>query len=131
MMVSFIKIEAWPLHPTLTPDSTMNPMDAAKQEPIYFYLRMILHPSGMNLSFVIAHIIKLVMTSAAEAELGALFITAKEIIPLQQTLYEIGCLQPPSPVQDVNSTAEGIVNNTIVPRKIKSMDLRFYRLRCQ
>ena len=58
------------------------------------------------------------MSSAAESELGALFITAKLMIPLQQTLAEIGWPQPPSPVQTDNSTTEGVVNNTIVPRKL-------------
>ena len=63
----------------------------------------------------IAHIIKLVMASAAEAELAALFITAKEMVPLRQTLKEMGWPQPPSPVQTDNSTAVGVINNTIVP----------------
>ena len=58
------------------------------------------------------------MTSAAEAELGALFITSNKIICLQQTLSEMGWPQPPYPAQTDNSTAEGVVNNTIVIRKI-------------
>ena len=70
------------------------------------------------------------MTSAAEAELGALFIIAKEMIPILQTISEMGWPEPPHPLKTNNSTAEGIVNNTIVPLKIKSMDLRFHWLRC-
>ena len=38
----------------------------------------------------IAQMIKMVMTSAAESELGSLFIIAKEMIPIQQTLSEMG-----------------------------------------
>ena len=79
----------------------------------------------------IASIIKFVMSSAAESELGALFITAKEMIPMRQSLIEMGWPQPPSPIQTDNSTAVGVVNNTIVPRRIKSMDMRYHWLRCR
>lgn len=77
----------------------------------------------------IAQIIKFVLSSAAESELGALFITAKEMIPLRHTLTEMGWKQPPSPLQTDNSAAEGVCNKTIVPRKLKSMDLRYHWLR--
>src|SRR6056300_321033 len=44
----------------------------------------------------------------------------------------MGWPQPPSPVQTDNSTAVvGVINKTIVPRRIKSMDIRFYWLRCR
>ena len=79
----------------------------------------------------IAAIIKFVMSSAAEAEMGALYITAKELVPLRQTLIEMGWPQSRTPVQTDNSTAVGVVNKTIVPRKMKSMDLRFWWLRCR
>ena len=39
-------------------------------------------------------IIKSVMSSAAEYEMGALFITAKEIVPIRQTLIGMGWPQP-------------------------------------
>ena len=77
-----------------------------------------------------AQIIKSVLTSAAEAELGILFITAQKMVPLRQTLIEMGWPQKPSPVQTDNTTAEGVVNVTIVANKLKSMDLRFNWLRC-
>ena len=53
------------------------------------------------------------------------------MITIQQTLYEMGLPQPPSPLQTDNSTAEGVFNNTIVPRKIESIYLWFHWLRCQ
>ena len=71
------------------------------------------------------------MSSAAEAEMGALYNTAKELVPLRQTLIEMGWPQSRTPVQTDNSTAVGVVNKTIVPRKMKSMDLRFWWLRCR
>ena len=47
--------------------------------------------------------IKFVMSSAAEAELAALFMTAKEMVPLRQTLIEMGWPQPKSPIQTDSS----------------------------
>jgi hypothetical protein len=79
----------------------------------------------------IAQIIKFVMTSAAEAELGALFVTAKELVPIRQTLIEMGWKQPMTPIQTDNTTAAGVVNNTIIPKRSKSMDLRFWWLKCR
>ena len=79
----------------------------------------------------LAKIIKCVMSSAAEAELAALFMTAKEMVPLRQTLIEMGWPQPKTPVQVDNSTAVGVTNRTIVPKQTKSMDMRFYWLRCR
>jgi len=79
----------------------------------------------------LATIIKFVMSSAAEAELAALFITSKELVHLRQTLEEMGWPQPRTPVQTDNSTAAGVVNNTIVPKRTKSMDMRLHWLRCR
>ena len=79
----------------------------------------------------IAQIIKHIMSSTAEAELGALFITSKELVPLRQTLAEMGWPQPKMPVQTDNSTTVGVTNNTIVPKRTKSMDMRFHWLRCR
>ena len=39
------------------------------------------------------------------------------MIPIQDTLSEMGCLQPPSLLKNDNSTSEGVVNNTIFPTK--------------
>jgi len=79
----------------------------------------------------IAQIIKFVMASAAEAELAALFITACKMILHCQTLIDMGWPQLKSPIQTENSTASGVVNNTIVPCRSKMMDMRFWWLCCQ
>ena len=88
-------------------------------------------PSWNGAILTIAAIMKNVVTSAAEAELSALFECAKAMVPLRQALTEMGWPQPPSPLQTDNSTADGVVNNTIVPKKLKSMDLRLHWLRCR
>ena len=53
----------------------------------------------------IAQIIKAVMTSAAEAELGALYINAKKAAPMRITLEEMGHQQPMTSMQTDNTTA--------------------------
>ena len=72
----------------------------------------------------IAQIIKCVMSSAAEAELEGLYICANEMVPLRQSLIEMGWPQPRSPNQCENSIANGITNETIIPYKTKSMDMQ-------
>ena len=69
------------------------------------------------------------MSSAAEAELGALFVNCREAIPARHTLLEMGHPWPPTSVQTDNTTALGVVNNTIAPRRIKAMGMRFHWLR--
>jgi hypothetical protein len=68
------------------------------------------------------------MSSAAEAELGALYLNAKEAVYLHQLLLKIGHPQPPTPIQMDNTTAEGIVNNIVQPKDSKAMGMRFYCL---
>jgi hypothetical protein len=79
----------------------------------------------------ISQIIRFVMASAAEAELAALYITAREMIPLRNALVEMGWPQPKSPIQTDNSTATGFVNDTIIQRRIKMIWMRLHWLRCR
>ena len=79
----------------------------------------------------IAAIMKNILTSAAKAKLGALYECAKAMIPLRNALVEMGSSQGGLPVQTDNSAANGVVNNTVVPRKLKSMDMRLHWLRCR
>jgi hypothetical protein len=76
-----------------------------------------------------ATILKNVMSSVAEAELGGLFVNTKDATVLRQTLTEMGWPQPPTPIQTDNSTACGIANGTLRQRKSKAMDMRFYCVR--
>ena len=59
------------------------------------------------------------MVSAAEAELGALYSNAQEILPMRQCLKELGHPQPATPIKTDNSTAKGIINNTYQTEEIK------------
>jgi hypothetical protein len=78
----------------------------------------------------IARIIKFIMALAAESELAALSVTAREMIPHRQNLIPMGWPQPKSPIQTHNLTAAGVTNKTIAPRRSKMMDMLFWWLRC-
>ena len=77
----------------------------------------------------IAQIIRAVMTSAAEAEIGAMFINAREAVPTRKTLEEMGHPQPKTPMQTDNTAAQAVVTNNVQPKRTKAMDMRFHWLR--
>ena len=86
-------------------------------------------PANNGAVLNLAQLIKAVMSSAAEAEVGALYINAREAVPQRMTLAEMGHKQPQTPMQTDNTTALGVVNNNIQPRRTKAMDMRFHWLR--
>jgi hypothetical protein len=61
---------------------------------------------------IISKVLKHVMSSAAEAEIGAVFINAKEGAVLRTTLEELGHPHPPTPMETYNTTATGYRNGT-------------------
>jgi hypothetical protein len=71
-------------------------------------------------------IMSVVLSSATEAELGALFYNAKDATAFRVTLDELGHIQPPTPIQTDNACASGIANETIKQRRSKAIDMRFY-----
>jgi hypothetical protein len=72
------------------------------------------------------HILRAVVSSAAEAELGGLFYNGKEACPIRITLEELGHPQPPTVLVTDNSTATGIVNDTVKQKRSKAINMRFY-----
>ena len=77
----------------------------------------------------VAQIIKNVMSSAAEAEIGALFINSRQAIPARVTVEELGHTQPPTPIQTDNTTALGFVSKNLQPKATKSADMRYWWMR--
>ena len=77
---------------------------------------------------VMAKIIKAVMSSAAEAEIGALFMNAQKLLPLRITCEELGHPQPPTPMRTDNITASSIINKNFKQNRSKAIDMRFYWL---
>jgi hypothetical protein len=76
--------------------------------------------------FVNCGILKIVVTSAAEAELGALFLNAREGKIIRLILSELGHKQPATPIHCDNKTASGIANNTVKRQRSRSMEMRFF-----
>ena len=78
--------------------------------------------------YILAKIIKAVIGSTAEAEVGGLYMNTQELSPMRTTLKELGHPQPPTPLKTDNSTADGIMNKIIKQRQSKAMDKIFYQL---
>ena len=76
-----------------------------------------------------ATILKHVVSSAAEAEYGGLFINAKSAVLLLQALIDMGQSQPPTPIQTDNDTATALANQTIKQKYSKTVDMRFHWIR--
>jgi hypothetical protein len=71
-------------------------------------------------------ILKSVMASAAEAELGAVFYNAKDAAMLRTILEELGHPQAATPIPIDNMCTSGIANDTVKQRRSKAIDMRFY-----
>ena len=70
--------------------------------------------------------LKFIVASAAEAELGALFLNCKEGKILLLVLQELGHAQPPTPTHCDNATATGIANDTVKKQRLHSMEMCFF-----
>ena len=60
-----------------------------------------------------AQINKTVMSSAAEAEMGAVFLNTREVIPEQNALIKMGHPQGTTPIQTDNSTSYCMCNTNM------------------
>jgi hypothetical protein len=78
---------------------------------------------------IISTVLKHVMSSEAEAEIGAVFINAKEGAVLRTTLEELGHPHLPTPLETDNTTTTGYSNGTTKQKRTKAMDMRFYRIK--
>jgi hypothetical protein len=78
----------------------------------------------------VATVIKNVVASAAESEVGVgvCFQNAQSGAPIRITLIELGHKQPATPLRTDNSTAFGILNETIKQKRSKAMDMRYHWL---
>ena len=75
--------------------------------------------------YVLANIIKNVMTSAMEAEIDALYENAKKVIEFRQVLTDMGHPQPPTLIRTDNKTACGILHGTMKQKRSKAINMRY------
>ena len=84
-------------------------------------------PIKLNGAFhTLCSILRFVVASAAEAELGALFLNCQEGTIFRLTLEDLGHPQPKIPVHCDNATAIGIANNTIKRQRSRAMEMRYF-----
>jgi hypothetical protein len=74
---------------------------------------------------IISKVLKHVMSSAAEAEIEAIFINDKEGAVLRTALEELGHPQPSTPLEIDNTTATGYSNGTIYKKTRNSNGYAF------
>jgi hypothetical protein len=85
------------------------------------------HEDNINGSILnVASVIKNVVASAAESEVGVCFQNAQSGAPLRVKLTELGHIQPPIPLRTDKSKAFGNFNETIKQKRSKAMDTRYH-----
>jgi hypothetical protein len=72
---------------------------------------------------VLSSIMNVVLSSAAEAKLGALFCKGKDAETLRTTLIDMGHPQGATLMQTDDSCASGILNNTVKQRRSKAIEI--------
>lgn len=74
---------------------------------------------------VVTRILKMVVASAVELEVDALYHNTIEIIPISVPADVLGHTQPVTPLQTDNSMATGIMNESSKQRRSKAIYMRF------
>jgi hypothetical protein len=96
----------------------------------YFYLGNGTHNPPINGAIhVVSQIMTNVMASAAEAEVGGLFINGQTACPIRSALEFLGHPQPATIIITDNECAKGIANDTVKQKRSKAIDMRFYWIR--
>jgi hypothetical protein len=86
-----------------------------------------LSPTANGPIHTLCKTIKNVMSSAAEAGTGGIYLNGKEAIPICTTAFELGHPQPPTPIKTDNTTAHGILlTKSLGPKLSKAFDMRFH-----
>ena len=67
--------------------------------------------------YVLSRILKRVLASADEVEIGATFTNAQEALPIRQMLRDMGHPQPAAPMKFDNTTAVGFANSTLKQKR--------------
>jgi hypothetical protein len=74
----------------------------------------------------VAAVIKNVVASATESEVGACFYNAQSGAPLRVTLTELGHTQPPTILRTDSSNAFDVLKEKIKQKRSKAMDMRYH-----
>ena len=134
-----IQYRASQMHLWLHSDASyLNETKARSRNGGFFYLsnkpKLSIKPNDpplpLNVPVLInSKIFDAVMSSVQKSETGSGFINAKGAVPMRTTLEEMGHKQGPTPIQFDNKCAVSIITDTVVQRRSKATDMRFYWLR--
>ena len=97
----------------------------------FFMSKDVYFPPNNGAVLNIAQIMKTIMSLAAEAEIVAMYVNAREAVPARQSLNEMGHRQPRTPMQTDNTAAHSVVTNNMNPKRTKEIYMRFHCLRCR
>jgi hypothetical protein len=104
--------------------SYLSEANACSQAGGHFFMsRNTPRPHNNGAVLIIARVIKAVMSLAAGAKTGALYINCWEAVPACHTLEFLGHPQPYTPIQIGNTMALGVINNNVM-KKLKPMDMK-------
>jgi len=79
--------------------------------------------------YVLAKVIKNVNASAAETEISAIYLNAREATLFRQALEDMGHPQGATPIKTNNTTARGILDETMKAKYLKGADMRINWMR--
>jgi len=79
--------------------------------------------------YVEASTLKSIVGAASEAEVSAAHVNARHGITHRMTLLEMDHPQLQTPLEIDNTTAYGMLTNTLMPKRSKAIDMRFFWLR--
>ena len=78
---------------------------------------------------VMSTVIPTIMSSVGETEYVACFLTGQHGAGFRQVLEDLGYPQPPTYILTDNECAEGIANDTIKPKRTKSIEMQYHWIR--
>ena len=118
---------------TLHSDCSFNSEPGSKSRAAgHWYLS---NKGNYNLSngaiMVLSKIIKFVMSSAGEGEAATSYLNCRAALPMRVALEEMGHPQPPTPVVMDNTSAVGLTQKTMTPKRSKAYDMRVNWLKCR
>ena len=85
----------------------------------FFMSKDVSFPPNNGAVLNISQIMKTIVSSAAEEEIGAMCVNAREAVPDRQSLNEMGHRQPRTPMQTDNIAAHSAVTNNVQPKRTK------------
>ena len=80
---------------------------------------------------VMSTVMRQVLSSATEVEVGAIFYGCKDTVPLRKMLAELGHVKEATLIITDNECCKGILNNTVKQRRSKAMNMQFYWVKCR